>query len=107
MKYPVSNINICFYTLPYKNKQINKKPEIALWLKQFVYIFYKKPGENKEVMTEATAPTIRFGTVNSKVNINQKIIDNIKTVTYLILLIQLLMLNILQDLSEYQLQESE
>jgi hypothetical protein len=36
------------------------------------------------VIREATAPTIKLGMVNSKVNINQKIIDNIKTVTYLI-----------------------
>jgi hypothetical protein len=40
----------------------------------------------KEVMKEATAPTIRLGIVNSKVNINQKTIDNKKTVIYLILL---------------------
>ena len=38
-----------------------------------------------EVIIEATAPTIRFGTLNSKVNINQKIIDRINTVKYLIL----------------------
>jgi hypothetical protein len=37
----------------------------------------------KEVIREATNPTIKLGMVNSKVNINQKIIDNKKTVTYL------------------------
>ena len=35
-------------------------------------------------MREATAPTIILEIVNSKVNINQKTIDNIKTVMYLI-----------------------
>jgi hypothetical protein len=47
MKYPVSNINICLYTFPYENEEINNKPEISLRLKQFVDIFDKKPSEKE------------------------------------------------------------
>jgi hypothetical protein len=47
MKNTVCNINISFYTLPDEYKQINDKPEIAMGLKQFIYIPDKEPSEKE------------------------------------------------------------
>jgi hypothetical protein len=47
MKHPVSNINICFYSFPDENEEIDNKPEISLRLKQFVDICDKEPSEKE------------------------------------------------------------
>jgi len=82
MKHPVSNIYVGFYTLPYEDNQINKKPEIPVRLNKFIYIFNKKSCECCRSNKRSYCPETRFGIVKSKVNIIQKIIDNIKTVMY-------------------------
>jgi hypothetical protein len=61
MKNPVSNIQIRFYTFPYKNSKVNKEPEIAVRLDQFVDIHNKKPGKYQGSYDRSRCPYNNIG----------------------------------------------